>query len=234
MTSILKIIFSNEDDFDNRNINLKLKRIDDDFYVENKIGIEKEFNNISGNIEIKLPKEGKYLLEMKINLTKKILGLFNKNISNNYRDIIEVKGEEELKMDLKKFNEKDVQDEEIDRVYEEERSDKNNCYICKNRFKAFSDKYKCVYCKKNFCSKHRLPEEHKCTGKLLNPKGMFLKENIEKAITVVSLLSIVLGIVIGYPALTGNLIAESVNGSVPVGSALFLLGLLGVFLANKK
>ena len=57
---------------------------------------------------------------------------------------------------------------------------------------------------------------------------------LEKSITMVSLLSILLGIFIGYPALTGNLIAETVNGSLAYGAILFFVGLLGVFLANKR
>ncbi|HOF43874.1 MAG TPA: hypothetical protein PLE51_01800 [Candidatus Pacearchaeota archaeon] len=57
---------------------------------------------------------------------------------------------------------------------------------------------------------------------------------LEKSITIVSLLSILLGIFIGYPALTGNLIAETVNGSLAYGAILFFVGLLGVFLANKR
>jgi hypothetical protein len=57
---------------------------------------------------------------------------------------------------------------------------------------------------------------------------------LEKAITLISLGSMVLGIAIGYPALTGNVIAENVENFALSGVSLFLLGLLGVFLANKK
>lgn len=57
---------------------------------------------------------------------------------------------------------------------------------------------------------------------------------LEKAVTIISAFSILLGMFIGYPALTGNVIADTVNGSVGYGAALFVLGLLGVFLANKK
>ncbi len=57
---------------------------------------------------------------------------------------------------------------------------------------------------------------------------------LEKTITVVSALSIVLGIAIGYPSLTGNVIAGTLKGSLGYGAILFGLGLVGVFLANKK
>ncbi|MCX6750547.1 MAG: hypothetical protein NTZ83_03750 [Candidatus Pacearchaeota archaeon] len=57
---------------------------------------------------------------------------------------------------------------------------------------------------------------------------------LEKSITAVSLLSLVLGIAIGYPALTGNVIAENVKGSFIAGVALFVVGLLGVFVANRE
>lgn len=69
-----------------------------------------------------------------------------------------------------------------------------------------------------YCNKH------------LNKKS----SGLEKAITVISLVSIVLGIAIGYPALTGNVVTENVGGSMSYGAALFFVGLLGVFLANKK
>lgn len=57
---------------------------------------------------------------------------------------------------------------------------------------------------------------------------------LEKSITVVSLLSMISGIAIGYPALTGNIIAETVNTSLGYGAILLVAGLLGVFLANKN
>jgi hypothetical protein len=57
---------------------------------------------------------------------------------------------------------------------------------------------------------------------------------LEKAITVISMLSIVLGIAIGYPSLTGNVVAEHIKGSITAGALLFVLGILGVFLTNKK
>jgi len=57
---------------------------------------------------------------------------------------------------------------------------------------------------------------------------------LEKATTVVSLIAIIGGMAIGYPALTGNVIAENVKNSITAGSMLFVLGLLGVFIANKK
>lgn len=69
-------------------------------------------------------------------------------------------------------------------------------------------------------------------NKLLNKKHE--SSGLEKAITVISLGSMVLGVAIGYPALTGNAIADVVPGSLVHGAALFFVGLVGVFLANKK
>ncbi len=57
---------------------------------------------------------------------------------------------------------------------------------------------------------------------------------LEKAITAVSLLSIVLGMAIGYPALTGNVIALDTKTALSSGGILFVIGLIGVFLANKR
>jgi predicted nucleic acid binding AN1-type Zn finger protein len=36
-----------------------------------------------------------------------------------------------------------------------------NCEIC-GEYDYF--KYECQFCKKNFCVKHQLPEEHNCQG----------------------------------------------------------------------
>lgn len=58
--------------------------------------------------------------------------------------------------------------------------------------------------------------------------------SLEKTITAVSLSSVILGVAIGYPALTGNVIAETIPGSLKHGALLFLIGLVGIFLANKK
>ncbi len=57
---------------------------------------------------------------------------------------------------------------------------------------------------------------------------------LEKSITLVSLLSMVLGIFMGYPALTGNAIANTLSGSLDYGAILFIVGLIGVYLANKR
>ncbi|GEM_PF-1465721 len=69
--------------------------------------------------------------------------------------------------------------------------------------------------------KDQLNEKHESSG-------------LEKTITVISLGSMIFGIAIGYPALTGNAIADVVPGSLVHGAALFFVGLVGVFLANKK
>ncbi|MBR9675374.1 hypothetical protein GOV05_00005 [Candidatus Woesearchaeota archaeon] len=44
----------------------------------------------------------------------------------------------------------------------------STCTICNNSFTQFSDKFFCSYCNKVHCTKHRIPEDHKCTG---NPKS---------------------------------------------------------------
>ena len=57
---------------------------------------------------------------------------------------------------------------------------------------------------------------------------------LEKAITIVSLLMIVGGIAFWYPSMTGNVVAENSKIFSVSGLLLFVLGLLGVFLANKN
>lgn len=57
---------------------------------------------------------------------------------------------------------------------------------------------------------------------------------LEKAIIAISLFSIILGICIGYPAITGNVVAENSENFMLTGAALFVLGLLGIFLSTRK
>ncbi len=78
----------------------------------------------------------------------------------------------------------------------------------------------------------RLLEYSKDFKEKLNKKHE--SSGLEKAITVISLGSMVFGVAIGYPALTGNAIADVVPASFVHGAALFFVGLVGVFLANKK
>lgn len=43
------------------------------------------------------------------------------------------------------------------------------CSKCKEKFKGYTDIFYCKYCRKYFCSNHRLPENHRCSG---NPKPL--------------------------------------------------------------
>jgi predicted nucleic acid binding AN1-type Zn finger protein len=38
------------------------------------------------------------------------------------------------------------------------------CSICKKEL-ATTERYKCHFCNKNFCSEHKLTQDHKCRGK---------------------------------------------------------------------
>jgi hypothetical protein len=58
--------------------------------------------------------------------------------------------------------------------------------------------------------------------------------DINKVTTVVSLLMVLSGMAFWYPALTGNAIAASSKGFIGYGFLLFFIGLLGVFLSNRK
>ena len=43
------------------------------------------------------------------------------------------------------------------------------CDYCKKKIGDFTDKFHCKYCDKVHCPIHRIPEEHKCKGHLINP-----------------------------------------------------------------
>ena len=66
------------------------------------------------------------------------------------------------------FKKKEI--EEVSQVEEKPKKPKyqGKCELCgkseENDLKVFL----CAYCKKYHCSKHRIPEKHKCTG---NPKA---------------------------------------------------------------
>ena len=52
---------------------------------------------------------------------------------------------------------------------------KGYCECC-NKKESFPNYFYCKYCKQYYCTKHRLPEQHRCTG---NPKKPHdLNENI--------------------------------------------------------
>lgn len=52
----------------------------------------------------------------------------------------------------------------IDYYVKEER-----CNYCESKFKGFTQKFRCAYCGHYFCTKHKLPENHSCPGKLIAP-----------------------------------------------------------------
>ncbi len=83
-----------------------------------------------------------------------------------------------------------------------------------------------------FYMKQILKKSKEIEDRILDKKDK--QSGLEKVITIIGLASMVVGIAIGYPALTGNVIANSIPGSISTGAGLFLIGLAGVFLANKK
>ena len=44
----------------------------------------------------------------------------------------------------------------------------NECHYCKKELNPLN-RFSCKYCGKWFCDEHRLPENHKCNGKVKNP-----------------------------------------------------------------
>ena len=48
---------------------------------------------------------------------------------------------------------------------------KNYCWFCGKKFAGPVDRFDCVYCGFHYCSKHRLPERHKCQGHPITTHG---------------------------------------------------------------
>jgi len=144
-----------------KNVNLKLIRIDDYFYhkpkeYETKINEESVAN-------FKSILEGAYLVQT---LKNKIL----------VEEILEIRKNDTIKIRLPTIfglfkKEQKVSDEKIKKIYQKYRLDTDVCFTCNNKYKSWSDKFLCKYCEKYFCSKHRLPEEHNCWGEPKAPPG---------------------------------------------------------------
>lgn len=56
---------------------------------------------------------------------------------------------------------------------------------------------------------------------------------LEKAITFLSLGSVIAGLFLGHYGITGNVIAENSPRFFGAGMSLFLLGLFGIWIANR-
>jgi len=70
-----------------------------------------------------------------------------------------------------KYKKKSIK--KIEEEVEEKPKYKGYCQLCKAE-KVFPDYFFCNYCKKYHCNKHRLPEQHKCTGEVTKPKDLNL------------------------------------------------------------
>ena len=65
-------------------------------------------------------------------------------------------------------------------------------------------------------------------------KKQVKNSGLEKAITLLSLGAIVAGLFLGNQSITGNVVAENSGRFMGAGMSLFLLGLFGVWIANRE
>ncbi len=68
---------------------------------------------------------------------------------------------------------KEKEQREFNEIVSEEEPKKEFCDFkgCKKKLRGLDD-YPCKYCHKEFCDKHRTPEEHKCEGNPTTPSQM--------------------------------------------------------------
>ena len=59
------------------------------------------------------------------------------------------------------------------------------CEFCKKEVNYTINRFYCNYCYKWHCEKHRLPEEHGCSGKPKAPPGAFRELHTRRGITVI-------------------------------------------------
>ncbi len=142
-------------------INVKLIRIDDYFYYKRK-EIENKTNE-EGVLNLKSILDGAYLIQTSI---KRV---FSEEIHIITKD-------ETIRIKLPSlfgwfYKKKKINENELRNIYEKFRTDIELCFKCKKNYKGYTDKFKCKYCKKYFCSDHRLPENHSCWGNPKSPSG---------------------------------------------------------------
>lgn len=146
-----------------KNAKIKLIRIDDYFYYKPKEA-ERETND-EGIAEFKSILQGAYLVQI---LKNKIF----------IEQILELRKSDYLKIRLPAIfglfkKEQKISEGELKKTYQEYRIDTDVCFKCKKKYEDYTDKFLCKYCKKYFCSKHRLPEKHNCWGKAKAPPGAY-------------------------------------------------------------
>jgi len=157
------------------NVIVSVRQIDDYFYYRNTEEIER--TNNEGICKFHLNKGEYYIIYIKYKNYEYgcIKRIHSNNITFKIKSIFGWLNKRII-----------VPDEEISEKYEEARTDKSRCFLCQEKYAGFTDKYNCKYCKKNFCSKHRLPEEHDCWGEPTSPYGGFREIHSGGHITVYS------------------------------------------------
>lgn len=157
-----------------RNVNIILRKIDDYYYINplidgantNKKGFSK-IDLLEGVYLIKIFKK-KYYEEKIIKVRK-----------NKKQIIIWAPFLFEFS-----YREKIVDQDIIRKFYEIYRTDKKRCFKCNKQYKGLLDIFLCHFCKKYFCSKHRLPENHECLGEPRSPPGGYMETWSRKGKTI--------------------------------------------------
>ncbi len=173
MTSRVQVNFLNNQKIIRFSGTINLSLIDD-FYFSPKRKFFKKFFDNQTKIIIPVSRKGFYLIECQIDLIKKFLFIFRKRRHFEFNQIKKINKEYiKLNFDLSHLKKEKVSDNDILQIYEKIRTDLDKCFICHKQYKNWLDKFECKYCKKNFCSVHRLPEMHNCWGNLRSPSVKF-------------------------------------------------------------
>jgi predicted nucleic acid binding AN1-type Zn finger protein len=158
----LNLIFKNIFRRQMPNVQVTLTIIDNDFFP---FPIEQEdISNKSGELHFHNLKKGNYLLTAK-----------RKNVEIQRIIDLDQKNQEEVIilptiLGLLKITQRFSQNE-LEKEYENQRTDYQKCNFCGKKYQNSTDRFRCKYCDKCFCTKHRLPENHNCTGSPQTPKG---------------------------------------------------------------
>jgi hypothetical protein len=156
--TLIKINVTNKYNKPIKNAKIKLIKIDDNFY--DKQLIFENHTNEEGFSEFNIFPDD-YLLQIS-----------KRNFYSEQIVHIEKKEIIELQLPiifgwLKKENK--IHEDELKKTYEQNRTDHKLCFYCKKKYDNYLDKFSCKYCHKYYCTEHRIPEYHKCSG---NPKSV--------------------------------------------------------------
>lgn len=147
-----QITLTNEGRKKLKNVEVNIKRIDDDFPEKSFNTRSKTDNN--GFVDFGKIKEGGYLIQIHY---RKLFYEFTQELDNDYH--LNLKLHTRFGFGKKEIR---VPSDVISQLYYKYRSDTKYCYKCKIERDLAKGWWKCKECNRHYCPDCRLPENHNC------------------------------------------------------------------------